>query len=101
MVVRWNDVVESDKGISSTILERFPKTGSECQTEPFPTVFVIHHITNKIPWFQTNNVTQPDESFVVKQEKSPLHQIENIPLFDEKELIMSEKNEGEKRLAEG
>ena len=101
MVVRWNDVVENDKGISSTIIERFPKSASECQTEPFPAVFVIHHITNKIPWCQTNNVPQPPESFVVKQEKSPLHQMENIPLLDEKQLEISKRNEGEKRFAQG
>jgi CTP synthase (UTP-ammonia lyase) len=99
MVVRWNEVADNDQGIPSMIPGS--KTATECQTDFFPTVIVIHHITNEMSRVQKNDIEKPPQSIIVKNEKSTLNQIDVLPFIDEEELEMSEGKKKSKRIVKG
>ena len=99
MVVRWNEVIENDHGIPSTI--QGSTTATECQTEPFPMVVVVHHITNDMTWLQNNNAQLPPINFIVKNDKSTPEQIEDIPFIDEEELEISKEKKDSNTLVQG
>ena len=89
MVVRWNEVVENDQGLLSMIPGS--KITTESQTESVPPVFVVHHISNKISWFPSNNVPTSAVTYIVKNENSTLPYIDDIPFIDEENLEISKE----------
>jgi hypothetical protein len=98
-VVRWNEVIENDRGIPSTI--QGSKTAIECQTESFPMVVVVHHITNDMTLLQNNSAQLPPINFIVKNDKSTQEQIEDIPCVDEEELEISKEKKDSNTLVQG